>query len=83
MYSKTSLIRPTMGADFKWPIKVGGWFRGLECWNNGMYWAIVWDPNKVVDIGEWSICGGGWLERFYFLYMCVCVCVCVYIYMCV
>ena len=28
-------------------------------------WAIVWDPKKAIDIGEWSICGGGWLERFY------------------
>ena len=29
-----------------------------------MEW-IVWDPNKAIDIGEWSACGGGWLERFY------------------
>ena len=27
-------------------------------------WAIVWDRNKAIDIGEWSICGGGQLERF-------------------
>ena len=26
---------------------------------------IGWDRNKVVDIREWSICGGGWLERLY------------------
>ena len=26
---------------------------------------IVWDPNKAIDIGSWSICGGGWLDRFY------------------
>ena len=23
------------------------------------------DANKVIDIGEWLICGGGRLERFY------------------
>ena len=28
-------------------------------------WAIVWDRNKGIDIGEWSICGGGLLERLY------------------
>ena len=27
-------------------------------------WAIVWDQNKVIDIGEWSVYGGGRLERF-------------------
>ena len=28
---------------------------------NCIVWAIVWDPNKVIDIGEWSLCGGGQL----------------------
>ena len=23
---------------------------------------IIWDPNETIDIGEWSICGGGRLE---------------------
>ena len=27
-------------------------------------WVILWDPNKAIDIGEWSICGGGQLESF-------------------
>ena len=31
-------------------------------------WAIVWEPNKATDRGEWSICGGALLERFYCLY---------------
>ena len=22
-----------------------------------------WDPSKAIDIGEWSICGGGRLDR--------------------
>ena len=26
---------------------------------------IGWDPNKAIDIGEWSICGGCRLMRFY------------------
>ena len=26
------------------------------------HWAIVWDPNKVINIGEWAICGGGQIE---------------------
>ena len=25
---------------------------------------IIWNPNEAVDIGEWSICGGGRLGRF-------------------
>ena len=28
-------------------------------------WAIVWDRNKAIDIGKWSIFGSGRLERFY------------------
>ena len=30
-----------------------------------LQWAIVLDPNEAIDIGEWSTCGGGRLERFY------------------
>ena len=30
---------------------------------------IVWEPNKAIDIGEWSICGGAQLERFIYIYM--------------
>ena len=28
---------------------------------HGIVWAIIWDPNKVIDIedGGQSICGGG------------------------
>ena len=33
-----------------------------------LFEAILWDPNKGTDIGEWSICGEGWLERFYCTY---------------
>ena len=31
----------------------------LESRDNGIVWAIILDPNKVIDIGDWSICGGG------------------------
>ncbi len=27
----------------------------------------MWDPNRMIDIGEWSTCGGGWLERCFFI----------------
>ena len=30
-------------------------------------WAIGSDRNKAIDIEEWSICGGGRLERFYYI----------------
>ena len=36
---------------------------GLEYRYNGVVWTVVWDPNKAVDMGEWSIGGGGQLER--------------------
>ena len=28
-------------------------------------WEMVWDRNKAIDMEQWSICGGGRLERFY------------------
>ena len=42
----------------------GDQFRDFEYQYNGIAWAIAWDPNKAIDIGEWSNCGGRWLERF-------------------
>ena len=42
-----------------------GRFRELEYHYNGIVRVIVWDSNKAIDIGEWSIPGGGRLERFY------------------
>ena len=44
---------------------LNGQFSDLEYCQNGIAWAIIWDPNKAIDIREWAICGGGWLERFY------------------
>ena len=32
---------------------------------NGIALANIWDPNNAIEIGEWSICGGGQLERCY------------------
>ena len=37
----------------------------LEYFYNGILWAIVRDANKAIDIGDWSICEDGRLERFY------------------
>ena len=33
-----------------------------------LIWVIAWDANKVINIGEWSLYGGGQLERHYFIY---------------
>ena len=58
-HGKTSLNRPTMAPTSKGD----GRFREVV----GLVFIvrkIVWDPNKAIDIGEWSICGGGRLERF-------------------
>ena len=52
-------------ADFKGSIYVSCLFKELQYRYNGFVWAIVWDPNKAIDIGEWLICGGGQLERYY------------------
>ena len=52
IYSKISLNRLTMGPT------LSGTSRevvGLALW------AIVWDRIKAIDIGECSVCGGGWL----------------------
>ena len=37
----------------------------LDYHYNSIVQVIVWDTNKVIDKGEWSICGGGRLERFH------------------
>ena len=33
-----------------------------------LLWVIVWNPNKAIDIGRWSICGESRLERFHCIY---------------
>ena len=40
----------------------------LEYRSNGIAWAIVWDTNEVIDIGEWSICRG-WSVKGVLLYL--------------
>ena len=52
-------MEPTLNG----PFRGGGRFRELEYHYNGIVWVIVWDPNKAIGIGEFSICGGGQLER--------------------
>ena len=42
-------------------------FRKFEYHYSGIVWAILWDPNKVFDIGEWSIYE--WSVREGLLYM--------------
>ena len=29
--------------------------RELEYHHTDIVWAIIWGPNKVIDIGEWSV----------------------------
>ena len=40
---------------------------------------IMCDPNKGIYIREWSICAGGRLDRFYFLYICIYIYIYIYI----
>ena len=60
--SKTFLNRPTSGPTLNGP------FRELEYHYNCIVWAIVWDRNIEIDIGKWTICEGGQLERFDCIY---------------
>ena len=65
--TKTSLKLPIMG------LIINGLFRevvGLGSQNTFticIAWAIIWDQNKTVATGEWSICGGGRLESFIYM----------------
>ena len=54
-----------MGAILDGSFKEVVSFRELEYLYNDNAWVVVWNPNKTISIGEWSICGGGQLERFY------------------
>ena len=46
------------------PFQGGARFWELE--NHGIVWVIVWDPNKMIDIWQRSIYGGGWLQKLYY-----------------
>ena len=35
-------------------------------------WGIVWDLQKVIDVGKWSVCVGCRLKKFFSTYMGVC-----------
>ena len=46
-------------------VHLGRWsFKELE----EVTMSLFGDPNEVIAIGEWSICGGGRSERFYCVY---------------
>ena len=51
IYSRTSLNQSTIG------LTLNGRFRELEYHHIGIVLTIIRDPNKAIDIGEWSICG--------------------------
>ena len=53
VYNETSRNRPTLGPNLNGPF--------MEVVGSGSQNIIImtaWDPNKLMDIGEWSICGG-------------------------
>ena len=52
----------TLNAKFREVVMLGSY-------NGIIAWVIDWDPNKVIDIGQWSICGSAQLERFYWIYL--------------
>ena len=85
---------PTSNCPFREVVRLETEYR-----YNGLARVIIWNPNEVIDIEEWSICGGGWLERLYcvysyvhiythidicvYTYIYICVCIYIHIYMCV
>ena len=34
---------------------------------NDIVWPVVWGANKAINTGEWTVSGGGRLERFYYI----------------
>ena len=71
VHGKSHTVKPlnqlTTGPTLNFPFRESR-FRELEYRYNGVVWAFVWDPNKVINIRELSICGGGRLERFHFIH---------------
>ena len=59
-----------------WSISGDGRFRELEYCYKRIVWAIFGDSVKVIDIGEWPICGGGRLMRFYCIFKFTRLCLC-------
>ena len=51
-------MKLTFNGTFREVISVGS----QDTVRMGIVWSIDWDPNKAIDIGEWSICGGGQLR---------------------
>ena len=64
---KVSPKRPTMGLT----LNGCGRLKDLKYCYNGTVWTIIWDTNKAIDIGKWSISGYDRLKRFYCIYVCV------------
>ena len=62
-YNKTSLNRPTLNGPFREVVGYG--VKISICMN-------IWDPNNTINIGRWSICGGGRLERLERFYCMPC-----------
>ena len=52
---------PTLNGPFRDLVGLGSWNIVALV----LYRETVLDLNEVINIGEWLICGGGRLERFY------------------
>ena len=59
------------GMNIKWSMYGGGRFRELEYRYKDIVWTIGLDPNKAIDIGEWSVVN---LWRWSVRGFTVCIC---------
>ena len=80
IYSKTSLNRPIIGPILSVPFSEVVGLRISK-------WAIVWDPNKTIDVGEWSICGDftAYVKIYIYIYIYIyiadkCINTLIYVY---
>ena len=58
-------MKPTLNGPFREVVGLGSYKIVTMVF---VVCVIIWDPNKAINIREWSICVGGWLEGFYCMY---------------
>ena len=77
------IVKPLLidwpGTDFKWSIYGSARIRELEYRYNGIAWAIMCDPNKVIDLWKWLI-DWNWSVRQFLLYLPIHTHIYAYIY---
>ena len=62
----------TLNDPFTDVVRLRSYIVAMRC-----VWMIVWGTNEVIDIGKWSIYGGGLLESFHTMHIYIYACVCV------